>query len=114
MPSLIARMKDEVTWEARKDPAYTASSGYTNAPDYEAGIALRAQVLFTPRLSRNDQGEETVAMATAWIATGDDIVISSKDRITFPDGSTPKILNISRSPDGRGAYNVSVVMFGGR
>jgi len=107
----LSRMKDEITWEARAADA--AASGYVSAA-YEDGVLLRAQVDYSPERVRNDAGEEVVAGAMAWVATGDEFLISTKDRITLPDGSTPEIINVARHPDARAASFMTLVWFGGR
>ena len=51
---------------------------------------------------RGPSGEQIVARGTAWLATYG-AVISVEDRLTLPDGTQPKILDVNGGDDETGA-----------
>jgi len=74
---------------------------------YATAKELRARVEFAPRLVRTLGGDEVTASATAWVEQGDK-VIGTKDKITLPDGTSPPILTVERTPDSQNRISTKV------
>lgn len=67
-----------VGFDAFGDPAHGDPAPY------------RARVLYRARLVRDAKGVQTVSRGEVWIAAP--LSVGLQDRITLPDGTTPKIL----------------------
>lgn len=72
---------------------------------------LRARVRRMNRRIRRPGGEEVLVTSEAIIHSAVH-VISERDRIQLPDGSTPAIVDVTSEPDPRGKTRVYKVLFG--
>ncbi|MFW6079000.1 MAG: hypothetical protein ACODAE_05225 [Gemmatimonadota bacterium] len=72
-----------------------------------AGSTYSALVDETPRRIRTAAGEEVVSAATVYLlSTSADIGV--QDKLTLPDGSTPKILRTAEHADEDGTHHTVV------
>ena len=76
-------------------------------PTYGNAVTVSARVAAMPKMVRSAEGRETVSSTTAWIESPL-IPIGATDRITLPDGTTPKILSVQRVPDETGQVFTTV------
>lgn len=93
-------MPDTVTVEP-----FAGRDGY-GAPSYGAPVQYRARVVYRPNLVHAPDGKEVVARGTVWLATSD--AVSTEDRLTLPDGSTPRVVAVERYTDASGVHHVKV------
>jgi hypothetical protein len=97
-------MIDTVTHEefANRD-AYGVKS-------YGSAASYSARVVYKNKLVRNADGNEVLATGMVWFLGTPNV--DTEDRITLPDGSTPKILSVDRFPDGDGLHHTKVYFNG--
>lgn len=89
------------------------------AASYGSGVTYRARIVKRPHRVRNNAGETVVAMGEVWFGppTADltdntPPTITTQDRITLPDASTPIILSVDVVSDDSGGYHHTKVHFG--
>ena len=70
-------------------------------PSYGTAVDVRARISETPMRVVDQAGQEVIAVSTAWTDAGS-LVVSSKDKVIFPDGSTPSLIAVQRVPDHTG------------
>ena len=76
-------------------------------PTFGNAITVSARVANKPMMVRSLDGLETVSRVTAWVESPL-LPIGPTDRITLPDGTTPKILSVQRVPDETGQVFTTV------
>lgn len=94
-------MPQTVTWEPR-----TGIDDY-GAAVYGPGQSLRCRIVKRQRVIRDVGGFEIIANATVYIAGH--YGIKEEDRLTFPDGDTPKIIRVNAYPDENGDHHEEVL-----
>lgn len=85
---------------------YSSTDAYGEVT-YASGINYPSRVDFAPELVKSLTGEQIVSSASIMLEGTNDITV--RDRITLPDGSKPKIISISKTPDIGGTYVLVVV-----
>jgi hypothetical protein len=99
-------MPDTVTYRA-----VTSRDNY-GLPSYGSASSYRARVVYkTLRTTSMSSGQEVLAAGEVWLA-GTPSPPDIDDKITLPDGSTPKILNFERFTDEAGVHHTKI-LFGG-
>jgi hypothetical protein len=89
----------------------TGRDGYGKA-SFGIAASYRARVVYKMiRTSNIFTGQDAVADGEVWLA-GTVTPSDMDERITLPDGSTPKILNWEQFSDGDGPHH-TVIHFGG-
>ena len=87
--------------------------GLFSQPQLDPGSTrtLRARVRRVSKRIRRPNGEEVLVGSEAIIESPSHIV-SERDQITLPDGSTPPIVDVTSEPDHRGVTRTYKVLFG--
>jgi hypothetical protein len=85
---------------------YSTQNAYAES-SFGSGVSYVARTERKTRLFRRSDGSEVVAVAVTYLAEAP--TISTKDRITLPDGSQPPIIAVESMPDETGdAYYTAV------
>ena len=71
-----------------------------NKPTYGAAASYPARINNVQKNVIGPDGQMVVARGRAWLDTVDPFTVN--DRVTFPDGSHPKLLNVNQVPDEKG------------
>lgn len=74
--------------------------------EFAPAVPYPAQVVERVKRVRDAAGEERISTVQAIVAT--DKAISPFDKITLPDGTSPKILAVGSYPDEAGLHTVEV------
>lgn len=106
-PQLAALMTDTVTLEP-----YSGQNSHAE-PTFGAGVQYQARVVGRTRLVRDTDGQQVVSNQTVYLATIP-ATLTTRDRITLPDGTQPLMMMIERVPDEHGAYYVAIYTGRGR
>ena len=69
---------------------------------YGPKVSISARISEKPTRVLDATGQTVVTGAVAWTDAGT-TVITSKDRVTLPDGSQPPVISVQRMPDELGA-----------
>jgi hypothetical protein len=96
-PALRALCRQSITHDAFSALADQAGDTIT----YGTATTFRARVTPTSELVVTGTGREVVASWLVWFDPGD-TTLDSRDRITLPDGSTPRILKMDIPVDENG------------
>jgi len=98
--------------------AFSSQNIYGTAT-YASGVTYKARIVKRPHRVRNNSGETVVAKGEVWFGppTADltdstPPTITTQDRITLPDASTPIILSVDVVSDDSGGYHHTKVHFG--
>lgn len=94
-------MHQEIGWEQR-----IGWDEYGDAT-YAASQTLRCRIVYKQRPVRGVGGQEVVSNATIYVAG--DYGITDEDRVTLPNGDTPKILRVNSYPDEDGTHHQEVL-----
>ena len=70
------------------------------AVTYGMPVSYKARIGHSNKIFRGAEGQEIVAQAKVWLGATN--VVSTKDRITMPDGTTPPIISTERFFDESG------------
>lgn len=100
-PDLIELMLDEVTLEP-----WTGKDRYAN-PVFGSPRTAKCRIEHNTRRIISVEGHEKVSSAQVTLADPT-LPISTKDRLTLPDGSQPAILKIAAAKDEVGPYYLQV------
>lgn len=99
-------MQDTITMQL-----VTVRDGF-GKPTYGAATSYRARVVYkSMRTTNRFSGQDAVAAGAVWIA-GVILPGDIDDKVTLPDGSTPKILYWEEYPDEVGNHHTKL-LFGG-
>lgn len=88
---------------------YSSANAYGES-SFSTGVAYLARTETKARLFRRSDGVEVVAVAVTYLA--DAPTVSTKDRITLPDGTKPPIVAVESDPDETGAAYYTAVYTG--
>lgn len=83
------------------------------APTYGPNVSRRARVLEALEKVVDDDGREVMATTLVWVApdpTAGLPVVSVRDRVTLPDGSTPPLLRVERVSDEDGPHHLKIYL----
>lgn len=80
-------------------------------PTHGAPVSRSARVVRGHKRVVAQSGDEVLSYARAFVKT-DGLAISTLDKVTLPDGTTPKILTVEEWPDDEGV-RASTIYFGG-
>ncbi len=105
---MISELKAFMTSTITIEP-WTGQDGYGKAT-YGTAVEISARISEKPSRVLDATGQTVVTGATAWTDAAD-TVVTSKDRITFPDGSQPPLLAVHRMPDDIGVV-LTTLSFG--
>lgn len=83
--------------------AYLGANTYGEATFSTSVSSFRARVEAKPKIARTVTGEVLEVATVVWFASTK--AWTSKDKITLPDGSTPKILLVATVPDENGYHH---------
>lgn len=99
----------QMTTQTLKVESLSTASAY-GAPSY-ASAASSWPVYVEPgtRLTLNAQGMQEVVTATVYVLSSS-ATIGMQDRITLPDGRTPKILRVDTLNDEQGQHHLEVLI----
>lgn len=86
------------------DTVWREPFGGTDAyarPTYGAAVAVEhCRVTYRNRIARTESGEAVASMVTVYVLS--EVSISTKDRITLPDGSVILPIEVRKIPDETG------------
>lgn len=94
---LIELMLDEVTLEP-----WMGSDGFAD-PVYGLGRTVQCRIQFSTRRIIAADGREVVSSVQITTATPN-VRLTTKDRLTLPDGASPAILRVAEAKDDTGPY----------
>lgn len=86
-----------------------ASRDSYGKPLFGSQVSYRGRVVYKPTKVNDSSGQEVVAKGQVWIQGVP--AIDPEDEIELPDGTTPRVLSVSKFPDQNGMHHV-VVFFG--
>lgn len=101
-PAFLALMNQQVTVEP------FASSNMYGEPAFGDAVTMQARIEGRPQMVRTATGEERVASAVVYVDSTP--VVSPRDRVTLPDGSTPLVLSVIEMPDERGPHHQAIYL----
>lgn len=101
-------MTDQVTFVSASSVSKYGQTQYSGASS--ASVAYFARLIYGDRILRDKDGREIVEAGRA-ILYGSDTSLTTLHKIVLPDGSTPKIINVSSIKDEDGNHH-TVVGFG--
>lgn len=84
---------------------FSSSNAYAES-SFGSGVAYTARTEAKTRIFKRSDGIDIVAVAVTYLA--DAPTISTKDRITLPDGTQPPIVAVENMPDESGTYYTAV------
>lgn len=83
-----------------------SSNNEYGEPSFGTAVSYSCRTVHKTNLIRTIENKEITSIAQTWIYGSPGI--SPKDRITLPDGTTPKILRVDRFPDENGNHHDKV------
>lgn len=89
-------------------PLSTTVNDY-GTPSYSAASTFDAVVEDVVRLVTAPDGREEVSRTTVYVLSSS-AAVGVQDRITLPNGATPRILNVATLDDDEGQHHVEVML----
>ena len=93
---MISELRAFMTSTITVEP-WTGQDVYGKAT-YGTAVSIAARISEKPSRVLDSAGQTVVTGATAWTDAAN-TVITSKDRVTLPDGSQPPLIAVHRMPD---------------
>jgi hypothetical protein len=84
--------------------------GY-GVPQYGGPTTLRCQVNFKDKLVYRRDGSQAFSDTRVYVDTTAGEVIRIEDQVTLPDGTTPPLLRVDRTPDEFGDFVLTTLYF---
>jgi hypothetical protein len=95
--TLLDLMVDTIVWEELLGHFGDGS------PRYGSPASLQARVVYQTEMVYDATGQEQISTVTIWVGSAPGV--KPGDRITLPDGTQPRILNVHQYPDEDGAHH---------